>query len=535
MRNNTLIILTTVLLWVVAGQMCSAGSDVDVAALVRAVRESENWIRHVDSLLIRMESKWTPASAGASSSPRQRGTGMAVVAGCNSCVESEDECLVPAPKPNSLPQAGPIEKGILEYAIDGTRVRFLDEQPGRWRKLRVWDGKQLIAHEISFPDNRESYYLNWTAQGSFEQFMAYRTSWPKSQPHSFWWDRRDVDELLSYYGRPEEFVLTGQGSYHGVDCHTLEFYPKELRGIMVGQSHRCDSGPQDRDEYGYIGEVRGLADQSYRWYVGTKDHRLYGLAWLISKKPHTEHWMLDYKEVAPGCWFPMTQGYELYDRDDGGKLDLLAQRHLRVLEARVNERLPDDLFQIELKKGVQVIDSRSGRTVHYTCEPDPPELVGKALPAFEDIKLRPACGHANNGKGFPKRERLRLGAPKTLVCFWDVQQRPSRHCIRKLAGEAENLGEHGISIIAIQASKVDEKLLDDWLQEQKIALPVGVISGDVETARYAWGVRALPWLILTDGKHVVSAAGFGVHALANKVAAVSDGQRPPLRAAKLMP
>lgn len=506
MRNNTLIILTTVLLWLAASQMCLASSDVDAAALVRAVRESENWIHHVDSLLIRMESKWTPASAGASSSPRQRGTGMAVVAGCNSCVESEDECLVPAPKPNRLPQAGPIEKGILEYAIDGTRVRFLDEQPGRWRKLRVWDGKQLIAHEISLPDNRESYYLNWTAQGSFEQFMAYRTSWPKSQPHSFWWDRRDVDELLSYYGRPEEFVLTGQGSYHGVDCY----------------------------------------------------------------KPHTEHWMLDYKEVAPGCWFPMTQGYELYDRDDGGKLDLLAQRHLRVLEARVNERLPDDLFQIELQKGVQVIDSRSGRTVHYTCEPDPPELVGKALPAFspreinflcrltwgpqarksafgeapprgsaisrgEDIKLRPACEHANNGKGFPKRERLRLGAPKTLVCFWDVQQRPSRHCIRKLAGEAENLGEHGISIIAIQASKVDEKLLDDWLQEQKIALPVGVISGDVETARYAWGVRALPWLILTDREHVVSAAGFGLHELGSKIEAVSDGQRPPLRAAKLMP
>jgi len=282
MRNDAFIIVTTVLLCAVTSQTCLASSDVDAAALVRAVRESENWIHHVDSLLIRMESKWTPASAGASSSPRQRGTGMAVVAGCNSCVESEDEYSVPAPKPNSLPQAGPIEKGILEYAIDGTRVRFLDEQPGRWRKLRVWDGKQLIAHEISWPDNRESYYLNWTAQGSFEQFMAYRTSWPKSQPHSFWWDRRDVDELLSYYGRPEEFVLTGQGSYHGVDCHTLEFYPKELRGIMVGQSHRCDSGPQDRDEYGYIGEVRGLADQSYRWYVGTKDHRLYGLAWLIS-------------------------------------------------------------------------------------------------------------------------------------------------------------------------------------------------------------------------------------------------------------
>ncbi len=508
MRNKTLVILTTVLLCAAASQICSASSSADAAALVRAVRESENWIHHADSLLIHMESKWT-------------NTGTAVVADCNSCVESEDACSVPATKQNSLPQAGPMEKGILEYAIDGTRVRFLDEQPPRWRKLKVWDGKQLIAHETYFANNRQSYQLNWTAQGSFDEFMAYHTSWPRSQPHSFWWDLKDVDELLCYYGRPEEFVLTGRSNYRGTDCCVLEFNPTEVRSLVEGQSYRCDSAALSGDDYGFIGQARGLADQSYRWYVGAADHHLYGIVWLIGKEPHTEHWMSDYKEVAAGCRLPMTQGYELYGQDSNGERCLYGRRELKVLEVRVNETLPDDLFQIELKKGIQVVDSRSGRAVRYTYEPDPPELVGKALPAFEDIKLGPACEHANNGK--------------TLVCFWDVQQRPSRHCIRKLADEAKNLAEHGVGIVAVQASKVDEKLLDGWLREHKVAVPVGVISGDVETTRYAWGVRALPWLILTDGQHVVSAAGFGLHELANKVEAVSDGQRPPLRAAKLMP
>jgi hypothetical protein len=410
--------------------------------------------------------------------------------------------------------------GILEYAIDQARVRFLDEQPQRWRRLKVWDGKQLITHEKSFLNNRESYNLNWTTQGSFDELMAYQTSWPKAQPHSFWWDRKDADELLSYYGRPEEFVPTGRYTYRGVDCYALEFYPKDLRGIVVGQSHRCDSGPANGNEYGYIGEVRGLADQAYRWYVGTKDHRLYGLVWLISKKPHVEHWMSDYEEVAPGCWFPMSQGYELYERDDGGEPYLLARRDLKVLEARVNEKLPDELFQIELKRGVTVVDSRSGRTTRYTYEPEPPQLVGKVLPQFEDIAVELSAEQANNGK--------------TLVCFWDVEQRPSRHCIRKLAEQAKNLADQNVTIVAVQASKVDAKVLNEWVEQYNIPFLVGMVQGDAETTKYSWGVRSLPWLILTDHKHVVCAEGFGLDELSNKIAKVIDAERRDLTTAKLV-
>jgi len=497
---------------------CSAKGDPGAAELVRAVRESENWIHNIDSLAIRIESTWTKTTAGSG----------VVAAGCSISTETGEKCSVPAPKTTQTSQAGRVVKGILEYGFDEARVRFLDESTEGdppvvgWRRLRVWDGKQLIAHEKSFSNNRESYNLNWTAQGSFDEFMAYQTSWLRAQPHSFWWDIKDVDGLLCYYGRAEEFVLAGRSSYRGTDCYCLEFCPTEVRGIVDGQSYRCDSAAISSDEYGLIGEARGLADQSYHWYVGAKDRRLYGLVWLIGKKPHTEHWMSDYREVTVGRWFPMTQGYELYGRDANGEPCLEARRELKVLQVRINEKLPDELFRIELKKGVQVVDSRSGRTTRYTYEPEPPQLIGKVLPAFED-RMRSVFTVRSSSMNY---EPLTIG--KTLICFWDVEQRPSRHFIKKLAEQAEDLAQQNVTIVAAQTSKAEQKLLDEWVKQNDIRLLISIVQADAEAIKYSWGVRSLPWLILTDRNGVVRAEGFGLDELATRIAELMDAERRDL-------
>ena len=38
--------------------------------------------------------------------------------------------------------------------------------------------------------------------------------------------------------------------------------------------------------------------------------------------------------------------------------------------------------------------------------------------------------------------------------------------------------------------------------------PAGMVAGDDEKTRFAWGVKSLPWLILTDREHIVSSDGF---------------------------
>lgn len=429
------------------------------ASLVRAVRQSENWIHEVNSLYIRIESKWTTTPEGiAAEAEQEKRSGGRIR-------------IVPS-------QPSPV--GILEYVIDHERkrVRYLTDTPGDWYQLKVWDGKQLTIHEKSLRHNQENYYLNSKIpERAFHEFMAVDTSWPRSQPHSFWFDPNDAEELLKYWGPAEDFILTGRTEYRGINCYVLD----------------CDRS-----------SVPGMTpDLMLRWYVGVKDRLLYGLSALRAGKLDTEHWMSDYKQVAPGCKLSMTQGIALYGTDEQGKPYLRSRRDLKVVQVDVNKKLPDELFKIELKEGIQVADDRSGKLLTYAYRPEPPGLVGRLLPNLEGIKIDFALQKAKD--------------KMVLVCFWDMNQRPSRNCIMQLAKQAEQLKEKSVTVVAVQASKIDQITLDKWLKEHKIAFPVGMIQDDSEKIRFAWGVKSLPWLILTDREHIVTAEGLSVGGLNEKL------------------
>ena len=138
-------------------------------------------------------------------------------------------------------------------------------------------------------------------------------------------------------------------------------------------------------------------------------------------------------------------------------------------------------------------------------------LVGKPLPEIEDLKIAPSPTDADN--------RM------ILVCFWDMQQRPSRHCLRQLSTRAQELKTKDISIVAVQVSMVDEEGLEEWMSQNSIAFPVGMIQGDVEKSRIAWGVRSLPWLILTDKEHIVRAEGFALEELSERIKEAGGGKQ----------
>jgi len=44
-----------------------------------------------------------------------------------------------------------------------------------------------------------------------------------------------------------------------------------------------------------------------------------------------------------------------------------------------------------------------------------------------------------------------------------------------------------------------------------------MVQGDEEEFHFAWGIRSLPWLILTDSEHIVQLEGFAAEELNNKV------------------
>ncbi len=468
--------------------VCSAamGGESTAAEFVQAVRATENWIHDVESLYIRIETKLTRTPE--------------VIA--DKTTELKQQYPDMTPGPAQFPELKPVSTGILEYAIDNTRVRSLSEEHGSRRQVKIWDGKQLMVHDASLIEGPEQYSLGRTPQGAFQDMLAYETSWPRAQPHSFWWDVRDIDTLMSYYGHAEDSSIAGRCKYRCVDCYVLDVPPRGIPALVTVQTYPGCEQSSDRRQYGLAGEAVDLAGQSFRWYVGVKDNRLYGLVWLSNNHPRIEYWMSDYKEIAPGCWLPMTQGCKVYRKDNSGKYRLETHSDLKIVNAQINEPLPEKLFRMDIKEGAKVIDSRFGRTVTYSYKPDPPDLVGKALPESADISAG-MPGKNNDGK--------------VLVCFWDMQQRPSRHCMKSLAQKADNLAHKGVTVLCVHASEIEEEALAEWMRNYNIPFAAKKINRDAEKTRFAWGVKSLPWLILADQEHIVEANGFSLAELEEKI------------------
>ena len=164
---------------------------------------------------------------------------------------------------------------------------------------------------------------------------------------------------------------------------------------------------------------------------------------------------------------------------------------------------PLDLGRLELKAREQIVSSASaGQRVAAKAKPEK-TLIGQALPGLKEFQFaaQPDIDQA--------------GA--VLVCFWDMEQRPSRHCIQELAKMSGKLAEKNVTVIAVNTSAVDKKQLEAWLGKNSIKLPVGQVSGDIRNTLSTWQVRKQPWLILTDKEHVVRAVGLPLAEVEGKI------------------
>ncbi|MBN1974378.1 MAG: redoxin domain-containing protein [Sedimentisphaerales bacterium] len=132
-----------------------------------------------------------------------------------------------------------------------------------------------------------------------------------------------------------------------------------------------------------------------------------------------------------------------------------------------------------------------------------PSLKGKVLPDLEKFKTTL----------YPTDRKDRI----LIICFFNIEQRPSRNFIIELNKKAQDLKAKGIEIIAVHSSEIEQTELDDWLKENNILFPVSTIKDNAEQTRFNWGVKALPWLILTDRKHIIQAEGFSIDELDVKI------------------
>ena len=131
-----------------------------------------------------------------------------------------------------------------------------------------------------------------------------------------------------------------------------------------------------------------------------------------------------------------------------------------------------------------------------------PSLVGKPLPELKDLKIDLPADASDK---------------MILACFFDVEQRPSRHFVQLLAERARDLTAEGVEVVCVQASDVDEKSLNEWVVENDIPFLIGRTSAESRKSAFEWGAQSLPWLILTDRMHIVAAEGFEPGELNEKI------------------
>jgi hypothetical protein len=210
----------------------------------------------------------------------------------------------------------------------------------------------------------------------------------------------------------------------------------------------------------------------------------------------------------------------LFDRDDnqyesGGEIGgegvgLVRHVHrFRNLDKKNIERIEFQVRPYQYWITFGNVSLQAGRKTQAGVDIKQPGLLlkGNSLPGLNGIEIDFNTGE-NEGR-------------MLLFCFFDMSQRPSRRCLSEIAKQTEQLEDKGVSIVAIQATKINRDKLNEWVKENGIPFPVGTIDKDVENTHFAWGVRSLPWLILTDSRHIVVDSDFPLNELNNKIRAAN--------------
>ena len=113
---------------------------------------------------------------------------------------------------------------------------------------------------------------------------------------------------------------------------------------------------------------------------------------------------------------------------------------------------------------------------------------------------------------------INFAEKRLLICFWDMEQRPSRRVVTQLAKKAQTLTDEGVTVALVQVAEIEQAALDQWLVKYKIPFKSHLSERDFEKMKLEWGLKSLPWLILADKEHTVIAEGFSLGELNRELA-----------------
>ena len=136
--------------------------------------------------------------------------------------------------------------------------------------------------------------------------------------------------------------------------------------------------------------------------------------------------------------------YSELQSDDNGKFEIKGVCKGR-LSINANTRGTPRMYgRLETEGGatdVKIMVAEQATSSRRFVPRKPASLVGKTLPDLKSFGLELAS-EDTEGK-------------MLLVCFWDMNQRPSRYCVRQLAKASALLTQNGVTAVAVQAVEAD--------------------------------------------------------------------------------
>jgi thiol-disulfide isomerase/thioredoxin len=228
----------------------------------------------------------------------------------------------------------------------------------------------------------------------------------RAGPHAFWWYRpEERAEIEGWTPRPEDFAYEGTVEFHGFPCHVVSHWASWTSlfiGVDDGRLHGIRSGALTsaklkRSILGLLREAgRQVADEAdmERQSASISGEERARMAHLGAARmtrlidPVFEFRLSLNKEVAPGCRLPLVQAVRFFEVGDDGQAFESQSNELKIIDIKVNEPLPDDLFVVEIPEGERLGDETFRPTLTYRRKSERSPADWRAIIAEAKKKAR---------------------------------------------------------------------------------------------------------------------------------------------------
>lgn len=501
----------------------SPASDIDqptAQELVKKVYADEAWLGEVDSLLLRIQRVRTYTDEGMKPYEITLGFG-------------QKKTITEPARTLSLNtfMAWDKERVVVDL--------YLGEYSRSWT---TWNGTlgvhSFLRHARDGEPERLSYVLDDKTDRIFRTVLLSQFKWgsvARQMGPKTWWrvlDRHETEETTL----PKMAKLIGRETYRGHDCYRVDidfghrFYIRisDLR-LIANVYVVSPLSPEERFEIKSKVAGRQITGSEWRPWLDTLDEkdRVAAIERCRTEEykdaiVRIEECFDDYREVAPGCWFPYEQRSYRYTTISK-KPVLTNHSETTILDFQVGTELPDEYFEQEIVEGSPVTtDWRYDPPIQYTYSSSQSEEEREKLAAARRIAYEEGGRYLAEAKaaidkqlgqkppplpeeGWIHVEPLTwddLKGKAVALLFWDVGCGPCHGPLGQIQQGYKNAAEHNGVFIAVHRATDDRSVVEKHLVEQGWTFPV-LIDGSGEegsgASLFEWfGIQGMPWMVTID-------------------------------------